>query len=95
MAFVVAQTIGLNAGRRSANCIHLYHGNATLLAESLDVNQNTSAQILPLSRPRPHLGHRCRCGGVLMQTILDVLEGPEGSTPARTSRSTTLRSRSW
>ena len=46
IAFVVSQTIGLNAGRSSADYIHLYHGNAALLAESLEVIQRTSALIL-------------------------------------------------
>ena len=46
VAFVVGQTIGLNAGRASADYIHLYHGNAALLAESLEVVQKTSALIL-------------------------------------------------
>ena len=43
---MVGQTIGLNAGRASADYIHLYHGNAALLAESLEVIQKTSALIL-------------------------------------------------
>ena len=46
VAFVVSQTIGLNAGHASADYIHLYHGNAALLAESLEVIQKTSALIL-------------------------------------------------
>jgi antirestriction protein ArdC len=46
IAFVVGQTIGLNNGRASADYIHLYHGNAALLAESLEVIQKTSAVIL-------------------------------------------------
>jgi hypothetical protein len=46
IAFVVSQTIGLDAGRASADYIHLYHGNAALLAESLEVIQRTSALIL-------------------------------------------------
>jgi antirestriction protein ArdC len=46
IAFVVGQTIGLNTGRASADYIHLYHGNAALLAESLEVIQKTSAVIL-------------------------------------------------
>ena len=46
IAFVVSQTIGLDAGRASADYIHLYHGNAALLAESLEVIQKTSATIL-------------------------------------------------
>jgi hypothetical protein len=46
IAFVVSQTIGLDAGRASADYIHLYHGNAALLAESLEIIQRTSALIL-------------------------------------------------
>jgi hypothetical protein len=46
IAFVVSQTIGLDAGRATADYIHLYHGNAALLAESLEVIQKTSALIL-------------------------------------------------
>ena len=46
VAFVVAKTIGLDAGRASADYIHLYHGNATLLTASLEVIQKTSALIL-------------------------------------------------
>ena len=46
IAFVVSQTIGLDAGRASADYIHLYHGNAALLTESLEVIQRTSALIL-------------------------------------------------
>ena len=46
IAFVVCQTIGLDAGDASADYIHLYHGNAALLAESLEVIQRTSALIL-------------------------------------------------
>jgi hypothetical protein len=46
VAFVVSQTIGLDSGRASADYIHLYHGNAALLAESLEVIQRTSALIL-------------------------------------------------
>jgi len=46
IAFVVGQTIGLTTGRASADYIHLYHGNAALLTESLEVIQKTSAIIL-------------------------------------------------
>jgi hypothetical protein len=46
IAFVVGKTIGLETGRASADYIHLYHGNAALLAESLEVIQKTSAVIL-------------------------------------------------
>jgi hypothetical protein len=46
IAFVVGTTIGLNTGNASASYIQLYHGNAALLAESLEVIQKTSAVIL-------------------------------------------------
>ena len=46
IAFVVARTIGLDTGRASADYIHLYHGNAALLTESLEVIQKASAVIL-------------------------------------------------
>ena len=46
IAFVVSQTIGLDAGKSSADYIHLYNGNVALLAESLEVIQRTSALIL-------------------------------------------------
>ena len=37
---------GLDSGQASADYIHLYHGNAALLTESLEVIQRTSALIL-------------------------------------------------
>jgi N-terminal domain of anti-restriction factor ArdC len=46
IAFVVGTTIGLDSGRNSADYIALYHGDAALLAESLEVIQKTSALIL-------------------------------------------------
>ncbi len=46
IAFVVGETIGLSTGRASADYIHLYHGNAALLTESLEVIQKTSSVIL-------------------------------------------------
>ncbi len=46
IAFVVGSSIGLTNGHASADYIHLYHGNAALLAESLEVIQKTSALIL-------------------------------------------------
>src|ERR1700761_6254696 len=46
VAFVVGKTIGLQTGRASADYIHLYHGNAALLTESLEVIQQPAAIIL-------------------------------------------------
>jgi antirestriction protein ArdC len=46
IAFVVGKAVGLEAGTASADYIALYHGNASLLTESLEVIQQTSAVIL-------------------------------------------------
>jgi hypothetical protein len=46
IAFIVGKAIGLQTGTASADYIQLYHGNAALLAESLEVIQRTSAVIL-------------------------------------------------
>jgi hypothetical protein len=54
IAFVVGKAVGLETGNASASYIHLYHGNASLLAESLEVIQRTSAAILAaLKEPSP------------------------------------------
>jgi hypothetical protein len=46
IAFVVSKAVGLDTGTASADYIHLYHDNASLLIESLEVIQKTSAIIL-------------------------------------------------
>jgi antirestriction protein ArdC len=46
IAFVIGKAIGLEVGTASADYIALYHGNASLLIESLEVIQQTSAVIL-------------------------------------------------
>jgi len=51
IAFVIGQAVGLDTGTASADYIHLYHGNASLLAESLEVIQRTSAVILAALQP--------------------------------------------
>jgi len=51
IAFVVGTSIGLETGHASADYIQLYHGNAALLAESLEVIQRTSALILAAIQP--------------------------------------------
>jgi hypothetical protein len=50
VAFIVGQAVGLELGTSSADYIQLYHGNAELLAESLEVIQRTSAVILAALR---------------------------------------------
>ena len=51
IAFVVGKAVGLVTGTASADYIHLYHGNASLLAESLEVIQQTAAVILAALEP--------------------------------------------
>jgi hypothetical protein len=46
VAFVVGRAIGLEVGTASSDYIQLYHGSASLLAESLEVIQQTSSVIL-------------------------------------------------
>jgi hypothetical protein len=51
IAFVIGKAVGLETGTASADYIQLYHGNASLLAESLEVIQQTSAVILAALEP--------------------------------------------
>src|ERR1700734_3293817 len=51
IAFVVGKAVGLETGSTSADYIHLYHGNASLLAESFEVIQQASAVILATLEP--------------------------------------------
>jgi len=55
IAFVVSKAVGLETGTAAADYIHLYHGNASLLAESLEVIQKASAIILAALEPKPEL----------------------------------------
>lgn len=51
VAFVVGKAVGLVTGSASADYIQLYHGNASLLAESLEVIQQTASIILAALEP--------------------------------------------
>lgn len=51
VAFIVGKAVGLVTGSASADYIHLYQGNASLLAQSLQVIQQTSSLILAALRP--------------------------------------------
>src|SRR6185437_7503931 len=53
IAFVIGKAVGLETGTASADYIQLYHGNASLLAESLEVILQTSAVILATLQPTP------------------------------------------
>ncbi|MEG9435712.1 hypothetical protein JAO29_05990 [Edaphobacter sp. HDX4] len=51
MAFAVGRAAGLATGSVSADYIQLYHGNASLLAESLEAIQQTASVILDALDP--------------------------------------------
>jgi len=51
VAFVVGKAVGLVNGSASADYIQLYKGNASLLAESLEVIQHTASVILAALEP--------------------------------------------
>ena len=51
VAFVVGKAVGLLTGTASADYIQLYQGNASLLAESLEVIQQTAGVILAALEP--------------------------------------------
>jgi hypothetical protein len=52
VAFVVGKAVGLDTGLASADYIQLYHGNAELLAESLEIVQRTASVILAAIQPK-------------------------------------------
>ena len=56
VAFVVCNAIGLETGTASSDYIQLYHGNASLLAESLEVIQRTASIILAALEPTAEQG---------------------------------------
>ena len=51
VAFVVGKAVGLLTGTASADYIQLYHGNASLLAESFEIIQQTASVILAALEP--------------------------------------------
>lgn len=51
VAFIVGKAVGLETGSASADYIQLYHGNAALLIESLEVVQQTATVILAALEP--------------------------------------------
>jgi hypothetical protein len=67
VAFVVLNALGLETGSGSADYIHLYHGDAKLLQESLEIVQRTSAAILGAIGPRDASEQAATVSGVVMQ----------------------------
>ena len=58
VAFIVGHAIGLEMGTTSSDYIQLYAGDTSLLAESLELIQNTSAIILSAIQPESSLKER-------------------------------------
>jgi len=52
IAFVLCQSIGLSTGTASSDSIQLYHGNAKLLSESLEIVQRIAARSLRKEKER-------------------------------------------
>jgi antirestriction protein ArdC len=52
IAFVVSKAIGLETGTAASDYIQLYHGDAKLLQESLEIVQQTAAVILGALSPK-------------------------------------------
>jgi len=55
VAFVVSKAVGLQTGTSSADYIQLWHGDANLLRESLEVVRHTAAVILGAIAPKPEV----------------------------------------
>jgi DNA transposition AAA+ family ATPase len=53
VSFVVCQAIGLETGTSAADYIQIWHGDATLLRESLESVQRTATVILGGIAPEP------------------------------------------
>ena len=86
IAFIISKAVGLETGSASADYMHLYHGNALLLIESLEVIQKTSAVILSALEPSltesmadAELAQAAQC-----RRSSEYSRAPEGGTPAST-----------
>ena len=79
IAFVVGKSIGLTTSTASADYIDLYHGNAALLTESLELVQQTSAIILAALRTE----------GAVSQEVSETMEArPEAKRVGGSSNQT-------
>ncbi|HEY0758767.1 MAG TPA: ArdC-like ssDNA-binding domain-containing protein [Acidisarcina sp.] len=80
IAFIVSKAIGLTPGTSSADYIHLYHGNASLLTESLAVIQQTSAVILDVLKAEESFSQE------VPETRVATPEAKQGHRPLGRSR---------
>ena len=88
IAFVVGKTIGLDTGRASADYIHLYHGNAHSLTESLgsdseDLRRHSRRNRKPCNSDSRGTG--ARTGASQLTQDFEDADGPTPSAqlPAR------------
>jgi len=90
IAFIVGKAIGLQTSTASADYIQLYHGNAALLAESLEVIQRTSAVILAaLEEPSPEDSQAQTAETTTPTTNEDAAPEPRRSRRTRNETATT------
>jgi hypothetical protein len=90
IAFIVGKAIGLQTGTASADYIQLYHGNAALLAESLEVIQRTSAVILAALEEPPSEDSQAQTAETATPTATDdTAPEPRRSRRTRSETSTT------
>ena len=67
VAFVVCLALGLETGTGSSDYIQLYHGDANLLKESLEVVQRTAAVILGALCPREDAEQTPAVAGAILE----------------------------
>lgn len=76
IAFVVCESIGLETGKASSDYIQLYHGNAKLLQESLEIVQRTAAVILGAVTPVPVEAEKSEAETEVADTSQEVASVP-------------------
>jgi antirestriction factor ArdC-like protein len=84
IAFVVGKSIGLTTSTASADYISLYHGNAALLAESLELVQQNAAIILAAIRTEDSVSQE-----VSETTVAEEQAEPKRVRRSRTQKATT------
>jgi hypothetical protein len=86
IAFVVGKAVGLTTSTASADYISLYHGNAALLAESLELVQQTAGVILAAIQPEEAAGQESTAGITKPQERASAAEAAPEPRRARRSR---------
>ncbi|MDR3754788.1 MAG: ArdC family protein [Terracidiphilus sp.] len=86
IAFVVGKSVGLTTSTASADYISLYHGNAALLAESLELVQQTAGVILTAIQPEESAEQKAATGTAQPEDVPPVAEAAAEPRRARRSR---------